>query len=117
MKSQPFLKRLSFAIAGIRSAFSEERSFRTQIFGAVFAAMLLFAVQPKPIWWAMVSLAAFAVLGAELINTALEALIDHLHPNQHPAMGLAKDCAAGAVLLFSIAALIVALAMLWDTYF
>jgi undecaprenol kinase len=50
------------------------------------------------------------VLVAELLNTALEELIDHLHPGQHPAMGRAKDMAAGAVLVASLFAVAVGVA-------
>ena len=42
------------------------------------------------------------ILALELINTALELALDHLHPAQHPAIEAAKDCAAGAVLMLSI---------------
>ena len=52
------------------------------------------------------------VLAAELINTALEQIIDLLHPGQHPMMKLAKDCAAGAVLISAITALAVFIAFL-----
>jgi diacylglycerol kinase (ATP) len=50
---------------------------------------------------------ALLVLVAELFNTALESLIDHLHPEIHPAIKIAKDSAAGAVLLLSAGAVIV----------
>ena len=46
--------------------------------------------------------------------TALEALADHLHPQQHPAIGLSKDVAAGAVLVSSVAALVVGMAFFVD---
>jgi undecaprenol kinase len=52
------------------------------------------------------------VLALELINSALEALIDHLHPDVAPAIKIAKDAAAGAVLLASIAAALVGVLML-----
>ena len=54
------------------------------------------------------------VLVAELLNSALETLADHLHPEQHPEVGAAKDIAAGAVLVASAVALVVGLAFLWD---
>ena len=50
-----------------------------------------------------------AVLAAELLNTALEHLADRLHPEQHPVIRTAKDCAAAAVLLASISALLIGL--------
>ena len=51
------------------------------------------------------------VIAAELINTALEQLADHLHPEQHPRIKIVKDCAAAAVLILSAGALWVALMM------
>jgi diacylglycerol kinase (ATP) len=54
------------------------------------------------------------VLGAELINTALERVLDRLHPDHHPVVKIAKDCAAGAVLVSSVAALGVFVALLVD---
>lgn len=47
---------------------------------------------------------------AKLLNAALETLVDHLHPQQHPEIGAAKDIAVSAVLIASLAALCVALA-------
>lgn len=47
------------------------------------------------------------VLTAELINTAVEKLVDHLHPDQHPVLKIVKDTLAGAVLVMSITAIFV----------
>ena len=55
------------------------------------------------------------VIAAELINTALEHLVDHLHPEQHPRIKIVKDCAAAAVLILSIGALWVAAMMIIAT--
>ncbi len=112
MKNQPFHLRLSYALAGIVSALRSEKSFRTQVAAAVAIILVLAWMQPAPVWWALISLAIAGVFAAELINTALEALADHLHPDQHPRIKLAKDCAAGAVLVASLAALAVAAAFL-----
>jgi diacylglycerol kinase (ATP) len=64
-----------------------------------------------PLWWALILLAGSAVLGAEMFNTAVERLADHLHPDLHPEIRLVKDCAAGGVLITSAGALGVAIAM------
>ena len=56
------------------------------------------------------------VLAAELFNTALEHLIDHLHPALHPSIKIAKDCAAGSVLLLSLSAVAVFIAFLMEQY-
>ena len=59
--------------------------------------------------WVRVALIAslLLMLGAELLNTAIEKLCDHLHPGRHERIGIVKDLAsAGAFLTQVIAALI-----------
>lgn len=105
MKNSKLLERFGFAWAGIVSAWRREHSFRLQLAAAAALLLVLTWLQPPAIWWALCLVMAFLVLAAELFNTALESLIDHLHPEVHPAIKTAKDCAAGAVLLVSIAGL------------
>jgi len=112
VKNQPFHRRLSFAVAGMVSALRTERSFRIQVLAAIAVLLVLLWVRPAPVWWALVALSIAGVLAAELINTAIESLADHLHPEQHPSIKIAKDCAAAAVLIASIGALAVAAAFL-----
>jgi len=114
MKNRPFALRLGFALAGIAHALRTEHSFRTQalVAAAVLAGMAW--LRPAPHWWALVGLTITAVLAAELFNTAIEHLLDHLHPGQHPSVKAVKDCAAAAVLLVSLGALGVAAALLID---
>lgn len=109
MKNGRFTRRLGYAWAGIREAWRREQSFRTQLWFAAAAPIYLAILQPALIWWALVAVMVALVLAAELFNTALEQLVDHLHPEIHPAMKVAKDCAAGAVLLLSMASVLVAL--------
>lgn len=78
------------------------------------ALLLLLLLRPAPLWWALVGIMVMLVLAAELINTALEHLADHLHPEQHPQIKLVKDCAAAAVLLLSVGALWLVVVMLFD---
>jgi undecaprenol kinase len=105
VKRQPFLARLGFALSGIRTALAHEPSFRTQVLLGTAASALLIALRPPLLWVALFILSASVVLALELVNTALERLADRLHPERHPAIQAAKDCAAGAVLLASMAAL------------
>lgn len=112
MKNKAFIHRLQFALAGIRSAWILEKSLRTQSIFALGALAALFIFNPALIWWAVVGIMITLVLAAELFNTSLEHLIDHLHPQQHPAIKIAKDCAAGAVLVLSIGAVWVGVLML-----
>jgi undecaprenol kinase len=120
MKNQPFTHRLAHAAGGIRSAFRTETSFRTQLLLAVALAGVLALLRPPLVWTALCIVSGAAVLAAELLNTALEHLADRLHPEQHPAIRTAKDCAAAAVLLASVSALLIGLLTLavglhlWD---
>jgi undecaprenol kinase len=111
-KNQPFPSRLRFALAGVVHAMHTERSLRTQAIALLAIVIVLALLHLPPLWWALVILAASAVLAAELFNTALERLADHLHPELHPEIRLMKDCAAGGVLIASAGALGVAIALL-----
>ncbi|HBW34958.1 diacylglycerol kinase family protein [Desulfosporosinus sp. BICA1-9] len=79
----------------------------------VFAGILVLSVA----WWAKVSrfewlilvLAIGSVIGAEVMNSAVEIVVDMVQPNFHPLAGMAKDVASGAVLVTSIQAIIIGL--------
>lgn len=114
MKNQPFLKRLSFALSGLAETLRSESSFKFHVVAAVAVFAVLVWVRPAPLWWAIVALTVVVVLAVELINTAIECLADHLHPEQHPRIKAVKDCAAAAVLIVSLGAVAVAAAFVYD---
>lgn len=107
MKNQSFLRRLRHAVNGIGAALRAEASLRTQAFLGAAAGIVLVVLRPPPVWVALCVLAAALVLALELVNTALEHLADRLHPEIDPSIRAAKDCAAGAVLIASLAAAII----------
>ncbi len=112
MKNRPFRQRLRFALAGICAAWRGESSFRQQTFLMLAVVAGLSWLRPSPLWWATILTVSGLVLAAELLNTALERVIDHLHPEHHPMMKVAKDCAAGAVLVAALTAVSVFIAFL-----
>ena len=73
--------------------------------------IVLLILRPGPFWWALVMLASAGVLAAEMFNTAVEHLVDHLHPEIHPRIGVVKDCAAAGVLIASLGAVAVMVAL------
>ncbi len=113
-KNLAFAKRLRFALAGLGHALSSERSIKTQAVFFVLVVIALVVLRPAPLWWALVILASCAVLAAELFNTAVENLADHLHPELHPAIRIVKDCAAAGVLLTVVGAVGVAIALAFE---
>jgi undecaprenol kinase len=118
MKSRPFHERLMFALNGLSAAWRREYSFRVQTVLAILAVIILAVLRPPMIWWAIVAVMISLVLAVELMNSALEALADLLHPGHHPEIRIIKDMAAAGVLLASIGALAVGgfllLASLWQ---
>ena len=115
MKSGSFRARLGYALAGIRIAWRREKSFRTQVAMAFGAAAVTAAVRPGLVWAALVALSIGLVLALEMANAALEYLVDKVHPGIAEEIKFAKDAAAGAVLLASIAAAAVGVMMLVST--
>jgi diacylglycerol kinase (ATP) len=107
MKGRPFVQRLRPAGSGIVKAWRGERSFRSQTILAAIALGGAAVLRVQLIWWVAVVLVIALVLVAELVNSSIEALADHLHPAKHSAIETAKDIAAGGVLIASFAALIV----------
>jgi len=115
MKNQSFVNKVSNALAGLRSAWQDERNFRVQVTLGLAAFILFVIIQPAAIWWALIILCITLVLAAELVNSAIEALSDHLHPEFHPVIGKVKDMLAGMVLVVSIGTVIVATLAVYST--
>ena len=110
-KNRSLLQRLGFALAGLGHALRTEGSLRTQLVLLLIVIGVLGYLRPPPVWWALVSVCSAGVVAAELFNTAVEHLADHLHPDQHPQIRIVKDCAAAAVLCAALGAVGVAIAL------
>jgi diacylglycerol kinase (ATP) len=114
VKNRPLHERVGFAIEGWRTGWRREASFRTQVLVAAAALLALIVLRPAPIWWALMALVVALIMAFELVNAALEGVVDHLHPEIHPEIKAIKDMAAGAVLLLSAASLAIGAAMVVD---
>lgn len=98
-----------FAWAGIVQTYRTQPNFRVEVAAAALAcALALLLRAPLP----PILLCCTLVLSLEIVNTALEALTDLASPDIHPLAKVAKDAAAGAVLVASFGALLVGLAVL-----
>lgn len=92
---------------GLRLAARTERAVRQEL--ALLALGVPAALVLGPTLWVRVALVAslLAMLAAELLNTAVEKLCDHLHPGRHAAVGAVKDLgSAGAFLAQCLVALV-----------
>ncbi len=112
-KRDGFLKHqlisFSYALEGIVYSFKKGIHFKIHILAAVVVTILGFVYSITAPEWLVVILISSAVIAAEAINTAIEETGDVLHPEHHPGVKLAKHCAAGGVLILSIAAVIIGL--------
>jgi diacylglycerol kinase (ATP) len=92
---------------GLRHGARTERAVRQEL--ALLALGVPVALVLGSGLWVKVALVAslLLMLAVEFLNTAMEKLCDHLHPDRHPAIGTVKDLAsAGAFLAQMIAALV-----------
>ena len=102
---------MGFALAGLVHGLRTEKSVRFEAVVLVLVLVALVILRPEPIWWAATALASAGVLAAELLNTAIETLADHLCPEIHPRIRVVKDCAAAAVFVTVLGAVAVAIAL------
>jgi len=112
MKNASFQDSLRHAFAGIGYVLRSQRNARIHLAVAlaVTAAGLFFGLDR---WeWAIVALTIGFVFVAETLNTVLETAVDLTTQEIHPLARIAKDAAAGAVLLAAATAVVVGLLIL-----
>lgn len=108
MKNSNWVEALGHALDGISATAKTQRNFRIQIFFAILAVIGCIIFRVEALQFILVALAIFFVLAMELVNTAIEAVTDLSCKGEiHPLAKIAKDAAAGAVVLASIFAVIV----------
>ncbi len=106
---------LLFAWAGLQAAWREKGGFRFHVIGAFLMATLLIVLQPDAIWWAVAFLSSAILVALELVNSAIERMIDHVDGRIHPEIKVIKDMSAAAVVVASIGVFLLGLAMIFDT--
>jgi diacylglycerol kinase len=106
-----FWRSFLFAGQGVWHAVRHQRNMRVHLAAAVAAVVAGLVLKISAVAWACVLLAIGLVLTAEMLNTVVESLVDLYTDEYHPLAKIAKDTAAGAVLVSSLAALAVGLAV------
>lgn len=100
----------AFACAwrGLTHAVRTQRNMKIHLVASVAAIVLGLALSLDSASWVAVMLCIALVFSMECMNTAVESLVDLVSPDYHELARRAKDCAASAVLVASLAALVVA---------
>ena len=104
-----------YAAKGLRYAFSTQRNFRIHVGFALVAFALGSFLGLNKSDLAIMAITATSVLIVELLNTAIESVVDlAIGKRFHPLAQIAKDCSAGAVLVASISSLLIAVLLLFS---
>lgn len=112
MKKQ--LKSFGFAIRGFVGAVCDEGHLRFHLVAAVYVLVFSLFYHFSAVQTALLVILIALVIAAELFNTAIEKACDAITKEQNEHIKRAKDISAGAVLVMSVAAVIVAVSFFWD---
>jgi len=99
-----WLKSANFAIEGILHAAKTQRHLRYHFFSAAFVLFLSYLLGITRMEVVLISLAVILVISAEMLNSSIESLVDLLSPEYSEKARVAKDIAAGAVLITAFGA-------------
>ena len=103
------LQSFGYAFRGITEVFGSETNMKIHLVITALVIISGFVFAISIIEWMLCLLCIGLVVGAEMINTAIENVVDLVSPEQHPLAGKAKDIAAGAVLICAFISVIIGL--------
>jgi diacylglycerol kinase len=103
------IRSFGFAFSGIGHGLRTQANLRIQILAAAGVIVAGLLLQISAIEWAVLAVTIMIVMSAELFNTAIEAAVDRAGDEPHPLSKIAKDTAAGAVLIGALGSVIVGL--------
>lgn len=113
-KLNRFADSFRWAGQGILFCIRNERNFRIHLVAAFYVVVLAALLKLDGLHFAALSITIGNVFVMELLNTAVEAVVDLASPQKHPLAKTAKDVAAGAVLVSAIVSVSVGLFLLWQ---
>ena len=102
-----FIEAWKNAFSGIVYAFKTQRNLRIQLVAGIIVVILGIILKISPTEWGVLTFAVFFVLGSETMNTAVKTVVDLCTEEYNLKAKLAKDTAAGAVVISSINAVVV----------
>ena len=96
---QRLIKATGYSMQGFRAAFKYEAAFRQEVFAALLMVPLALWLAESGLARAILIGSVILVLLAELLNSAIEAVVDRFGDEQHELSGRAKDLGSAAVFL------------------
>lgn len=107
-----FIAGFSYAFAGLWYALRTQRNARVHLVAAILVTVAGVLLHVSALEFAMLYIAIAGVFIAEMFNTVFEICVDLAKPEYHPLARIAKDVAAGAVLLSALLAVVIGLFIL-----
>lgn len=107
MNFPKFFKSFVFASQGVVHALKSEQNFRFHLVAAIIVLSAGWLTGLSKTEWIIVVLSIFGMFMIELVNAAIERVVDLTSPELHPLAKQAKDLAAGACLVYAIGTVIV----------
>ncbi|MBI4079330.1 MAG: diacylglycerol kinase family protein [Candidatus Levybacteria bacterium] len=95
------------AVKGVHYAMRENQNLRIHLILAVLALVLAILLQVNPFELAVVELTILLVIAAEMINTAIEQMVDLITTEHRKEAEIAKDVSAGMVLVTAVGAIVI----------
>ncbi len=109
-----FFRSFGYAFNGISHAVMTQRNLRFHIVTMVFVLILSSFYELSNMQYALLFLTFSSVIVCELINTAIEAVVDLCSPEYQKLAKTAKDTAAGAVLVSAVFSVVIAVYYFWN---
>jgi undecaprenol kinase len=104
-----FLNSFKYSSEGLKYAYANEQSMTIHMMTSIAIIIMGFIFQISHIEWIIAFVIIGVVMGTELLNTAIEAVVDLVSPEFHPLAKIAKDTASAAVFVYSMIALVAGL--------
>lgn len=104
-----FFKSFGHALNGLKLVLLSEQNYRFHTVAACVAILLSFVLKISDLQFILIILCIVGVMVIEIVNTAIEKLCDYISPNHNEKIKFIKDVSAGAVLLISMASLVIAM--------
>ncbi len=114
MRARSLLESFNYALAGFIHALSTQRNMKIHCLAAAVVLFFGYYLHLSTVELAVLVLTVGLVMAAEIMNTAVEVVVDLITEEYHPLAKTAKNVAAGSVLLTALAAIVVGFLLFFD---
>lgn len=113
-KKKSFISSFNYAVEGLIYSLKSQNNMRAHYVFAIAAVIAMLFFNLTRVETALVFISISMVVMAELFNTAIESVVDMVTEEYHPMAKVAKDVAAGAVIITAVNALVVGYVVFFD---